>query len=234
MKITVATCTNRPHYWPRFCENLAKSAVELEVIFIGPVSKSDAPKLPVPVKYITTNAKPALAWEMGARAATGELLCLSGDDFVYSDGFFNDTERVARASRTRFDMFTARYVHNNKEQIAGQMYLGHNSMPLMPVAGIMYTEDHHALGGLDRRFHATLWDTDLFCRAYAAGGRTTLMCGHTVHEIGHDSTMFVRFSGQDKAVLEPLWAYNPTDILRRNSPLEPYSIDEAGPILFRK
>lgn len=228
MKVTIALSTNRPHYWQRFCENVSHNSVQLELIFVGPSSLENLPRLTIKPKFISTNALPALCWEIGARAATGDLLCLSGDDFCYEPGFFDHVVAAAKLRRAKYDMFTGRYVHNGKEQAPGQMMLSGKNMPLLPVAGVGYTEDHHKLGGIDKRFQATLWDTDLYQRFFQAGGGTTLLPGHAIQEIGTDSTMFVKFSEIDKVILKQLWFKNGQPTLERSSPIQSYSNDEAG------
>lgn len=226
MKVTIALSTNRPHYWHRFCENVSHNNCELEVIFVGPSGRMDG--LPLSPRFINSNAMPALCWEIGARAATGDLLCLSGDDFCYDPGFFDHVVAAAKLRRAKFDMFSGRYVHNGKEQIAGQMMLSGPNMPLLPVAGCGYTEDHHKLGGIDKRFQATLWDTDLYQRFFQAGGGTTLLPGHAIREVGHDSTMFVKYSEIDKVLLRRLWFKDGHPTLERSEDVVPYSTQDAG------
>lgn len=221
MKLSVVMSTNRPHYWQRCYDYLAKNSIETEVVLVGPSVKNNHPTS-LKTVAINSNELPALCWEIGARHATGDLLCLTCDDFIHSDGFFDDVAKIASTNYRKFDSFTPRYVHNDKEQIAGQMMLGIKCMPLLQVAGVMYTSDYLELKGVDRRFRATLWDTDIYMRAFEKGGRTTLLCGHTIHEVGRDSMMFVNFSSGDKVVLDDLWQNG----FKRTSAVQSYTDQE--------
>lgn len=61
------------------------------MIFVGPAGPEDG-SLSVPTRFIEVSdltVGAARCWEIGARAATGELLGLAPDDVVYTTGFLD-------------------------------------------------------------------------------------------------------------------------------------------------
>ncbi len=222
-KISIITATNRPQHWQRFCDHISKNSIEIENIFVGPINQENI-ELAVPTRFISTGTHPALAWEIGVRKATGDLVCYAADDICFTPGFF---DAAAAANITGFNMVTARFYQDNIDQFGGMRMMSHPSMPLTPVAGVMLKESHLKLGGIDRRFNAVLWDADLYMRFYEAGGRTTLLDGHICREIVHGSTMFVRNYDRDIKIIHDLWFKNGSPQLNRNSPIQPYTDEET-------
>ncbi len=237
MKVSVPTSTNRPTFWRRFCEALSKNSVELEVIMVGPFDDAAKEiKLPIPVRYIQSNANPTLAWEIGARQATGDFLSFGADDFCLSPGFLDDAVK-AYQNLTEFDMIAARYYKNNEDLFGGMRLSSIPDMPLTPVHGVVRASAHKSAQGIDRRFHAVLWDADLYMRFYQAGGRTTLLEGHRIDEIDHnsetgftildDTSLFTRNCVRDHQVLSDMWFVGGRPQLFRNAPVAPYSEEET-------
>jgi hypothetical protein len=164
---------------------------------------------------------------MGCRAAQGDFLCISCDDWTYSDGFFEDAITLASTSKDVYDTYTGRLMTNNVDCTAGQMMCGYKSMPLLSVAGVGFTEGHHKIGGIDKRFHSTMWDTDLYMRMFVEGGRPTLLPGHISHEVGFDSDLSKRFMPNDHPVLLSLWCPGGSPTLQRTSPVMSYTDEET-------
>lgn len=184
MRLSLSVSTARDVYWRRLCESLAGNAVDFEVIFVGPLG-AGIERLSVPARFIDVpvSVPPPRCWEIGARAALGELLAFGCDDFVFSPGFLDAVAAEAAKSHHRFDMFTARYIDNGVDSLEHQRIRGGGpDMPLLPLGGFAFTEAHHAIGGIDRRFRYAFWDVDLYMSMCEAGGRTTLIEGHECHE----------------------------------------------------
>ncbi len=225
-KLSVVLSTNRPHRWAKFCESLMLNSTEMEIIFVGPNSASDSPPLPITCRFITTNDSPAKCWERGVRVATSDFLCMTCDDFSYTPGFFDDAIELAKTSKMIYHTYAGRYIHNGADDTHAMMMLGHKSMPFLNVGGLSFVEGHHKIGGIDKRFVATLFDCDLYMRMFVEGGRCTLIPRHATYEDGHDSTMFNTYSAQDKAILKSLWFDSETPQLVRKSPVESYTDEE--------
>lgn len=207
MKLSVVVATNRNAFWRGFCDSLANNRAEMEVIFVGPIGIGE-PGLPVPSRFIdipdpTVGA--ARCWEIGARAASGDLLGLMADDCVLSPGCLDAVVSAASLPHHPCDTFTARYFHNGHDESAGQRMWSIPAMPLLPVGGFGFTEAHHALGGIDKRFHAVFWDADLYMSLHAAGGRTTLLDGHTCHEQHTSHSLYHLNAPHDGEVLMRMW-----------------------------
>lgn len=226
--ISIVVSTNNQRYWRRFCESLVPNLASLEVIMVGPC---DPAPLPVPARFVKTDVNPSKCWQLGASIG-GEHLCMAPDDVVFTPGFFDRTIKLAE-SMGRYDMFTARYVHNNVDQFGGMRLMSIQGMPLLPVCGVYRHDAHVELGGVDRRFNAVLWDTDLGMRLLEAGGTTTLVDDHVVHEVGHESTMFVRNYERDLAVIRSLWFDDDGQpLLNRRQPVESYGDEAISPTIW--
>ncbi len=205
MKLSIVVATNRDAFWRRFCDALVSNAVPLEVLFVGPNGAGE-PGLPVPARFIDVpdvTVGAARCWEIGARAATGDLLCLAADDVVYSPGFFDVVAAEASKPHDPHDMFTALYLDNGSALPAQTIWCV-PGMPLLPVCGVVYTETHHAMGGIDKRFHDVYWDADLYMHLHQLSGRTVMLEGHTCHEQGGHG-LWGRSQGPDGVVLHALW-----------------------------
>ena len=207
MKLSLAVATNRNMYWRRLCESLAQNSVEMEVIFVGPVN-GGMKDLPVPVRFIDVpepDIGPARCWEIGARAATGDLIALPPDDVVYTPGFLDVVADAASMLHNPHDMFTARYVHNGNDSTGAMRMHSAPEMPLVPIGGFAYTATHHRIGGIDRRFTGVYWDSDLYTDLCMRGGCTTLLDGYTCSEVNPGHELYGRCSGADGPVLAALW-----------------------------
>lgn len=222
MKLSLAVATNRDIYWRRFCESLAKNDVEMEVIFVGPVN-GGMRDLPGPTRFIDVpdpEIGPARCWEIGARAATGDLLALPPDDVVYSPGFLDAVAAAASQAHNPHDLFTARYIHNGEDSIGSQRMHSVPGLPLLPVGGFTYTEAHHRIGGIDRRFSGVFWDSDLYMHLCTLGGTTTMLGGHTCSEENPAHNLYGRYNGIDGPVLEMLWPSPLVPGMQRTAPRE--------------
>ena len=116
-------------------------------------------------------------------------------------------KRYAAASQPHhpYDTFTARYTHNARDESAGQRMWSVPTMPLLPIGGFSYTEDHHKIGGIDKRFHGVFWDADLYQHMYQLGGRTTLLSDHTCDEQNGSHMLYGQNEIEDGRTLRQLW-----------------------------
>jgi hypothetical protein len=211
-QISVVVSTNKPLYWQRLCESLSHNSVEFEVIFVGPLSRPvysppvSAGFFSVPTRFFTNNANPTLCWELGARKAKGQLLCLAPDDFIFSPHYLDDAVEAAK-SMGKFDMVTGRYsIDGVDTPIEKQTMFSIPGMPLLPIGGITFTASHHELGGLDCRLKGVLWDTDLYSRFVWAGGKTIMLERHKTREESNQHNMWNRYSPDDVFVFRVLWS----------------------------
>ena len=222
MKLSIAVATNRSIYWVRFCEALAKNDTQVEVIFVGPVGVG-VTDLAVPAWFINV-PDPAVGaarcWEVGARAATGDLLGLAADDCVYSPGFLDALVKEASKPHHPYDMFSARYHVSGTDNTGQQRMWSMPEMPLVPVGGFAFAGPYHRLGGIDRRFHGVFWDSDLYMHMYQLGGRTTLLADHVCDEQNHEHVLYGANHGADQAVLHELWPAPLSPDMHRASPRE--------------
>lgn len=121
MKVSMVVATNKSTFWSRFCDALSQNSVETEVIFVGPVG-SVCPKLLVQTWFIDVPDRAvgaAKCWEIGARKANGDLLGLATDDVVFTPGFLDAVVAEASKPHNIFDMFSAKYFHNGKDESGG-------------------------------------------------------------------------------------------------------------------
>lgn len=207
MNLSIVVATNKQTYWKRFCEALAKNNAEFEVIFVGPVGDG-INNLPVATKFIDVPEKEIGAvqcWEIGARAAKGELLGLVTDDCVFTPGVLDAVVIAASKCKNRFDMFSARYIHNGEEQLYAHRMWCQADMPFLPIGGFTFTETHHYMSGLDSRFHGCFWDSDLYMHQYQMGGRTTLLNDYSYSEQNEKHDLFTKYASRDGEVLNMLW-----------------------------
>lgn len=236
IEMSMVVATNRFDFLKRFCASFGRDAIvrerreQFEVVFVGPLN-DDPNNYQVPVRFIQSDKQAALCWEIGARAARGRLLGLAADDCIFSDGYLDNVVVMAEAARRQgrhYDMFTGRYLHNGQCQLAGQRMMSVPGMPLLPIGGFTFTATHHLLGGVDSRFRAVLWDTELYMNFVQKGGVCHLVGGHTCHEVNPTSKLFVDNHVRDQAVIQSIWFRNGRPQLTRNGPRERYGDALAG------
>ena len=223
-KVTVVVSTNKTTYWQRFCDAIAQNNLPVDIIMVGPLGNQGI-KLPVSVRHIKSNARPAMCWAIGCREATNEFVCPAADDCIFTPHFF-DAAVAAMPHLGEFDMLTGRYFNNGCDQFGGMRIMSVHSMPLLPVGGVSRTASYRKLGGIDKRFHAVVWDTDLYQRHLEAGGTTTLMEGHSYHEVSDGHSMFVANHEADVSTLRSFWFTGKQPNLHRSRPVEPYTDEE--------
>lgn len=229
MKISISVSVNRVDHLDRFCNALAHNSVDLEVIFVGPVKKFIEMPFAVPTRFIDVPGQVGAAqcWAIGAHEAKGDLLGFASDDVVYSQGFLDDVEKQASLLHQPNDMFTARYFFNNRDQFGeGMRIRGYPYMPTLPVCGFSFTEDHIKLGGIDRRFRAVLWDSDLYMHMYSLGGHVTVLDNHSCDEVNGVNGLFERNAGYDWPVLEKFWPPPISADMKRALPRETWTEQE--------
>lgn len=224
MKLSIVVATNKAAYWKRLCMALSKNDAEFEVLLVGPVGDG-ADNLPVDVKFIDvpeTDIGAVQCWEIGARAAQGEVLGMVTDDCVFSPGCLDAVVKAASLKHNAFDMFTAAYVHNEQPQLYAHRMWCQPHMPFLPVGGFTYTETHRYMGGLDSRFFGCFWDCDLYMHQYQLGGRTTLLEGHTYTEQDVSHKLHTAHAPQDGELLKVLWPEPLSPSMCRTSPRIPF------------
>jgi hypothetical protein len=230
MKTSIVLSSNRPRFWRGFCDALTNNSTEIEVIIVSPINRPIAP-LPMPVRFFRANTSYPLGNEVGARQATGDLLCIPPDDVLFTPGFFDDVVQAAKQASNEFTMFSAKYYHDcdpTTWHAVTHKILNDDTMPLIPLCGVTLTTSHHKLSGIDKRFRGVLWDTDLFMRFHEAGGRTTLLEKHQCREFHlEQSNLFVTHRDHDIQLTRDLWSKDGRLTTTRNMPVMPYSDKET-------
>jgi hypothetical protein len=223
LRVSFSISTNKPNYWLRFCEAVSHNDTELEVIFIGICDGYEGMKFPVPTKFVPTPVNPAQCWEAGIRIATGDIICLAADDCIFSPGIVDDAVKALEKTQNRFDMVTGRYLFDGADFLFAMRMLSNSQMPLLPIGGFTFKDSHRRLSGIDKRFRAVAWDTDLYMRFCEAGGKTHLLDSHSCNETGNLSSLFPKNSDLDIPTLKAFWD---TNSLQRRHTVVPF--DDEG------
>jgi len=167
--ISLISAAARPENWLALYENVAETDVKFEIVFVGP----NAPKrrLPVNCRYIKSNVKPTQAYEIAARHAEGSLLMWTSDDILFT---------TKRPLDRLYEVYTAQsdqdvIVSCEYDRPEGWNRLGQvKDNPEMPLNGLLSAKLWHRLGGIDRRFIAVNWETDMTLRLLGQGGRVVM------------------------------------------------------------
>lgn len=216
-KLSVVVSVNKAFLWKNLFDTLVQNSIDLELIFVG---QWNDPEPDIPCIKIRTGVKASHCWEIGARAATGEFLCLTCDDCLYTSGFFD--EAINHLSKP-YDMVSAQYTMNNSHHIDYHRMFNQPNMPILPICGVVRTADHHAVGGIDNRFNFCVWDTDIYMRFWEKGGTTTMLNHHRCNEIMQYSSMSQKHAGEDCNTLRNFWYENGVFLNKRKVPIQSFN-----------
>jgi len=211
--ISLVASAVRPQSWMRFYESLKGNQLKIEVVFVGPKKPDFA--LPSNFNYIYATVKPAQCYEIGFRAAQGELVGWTADDCFYNGVnqanldmlykfFFDQNERkLVVAQRSIEDGRDIWYRHH----FFGDW--GHT--PIMAPLGFMLNDYLRELGGYDRRFISGQSENDVVMRVLENGGKVVRHMDsyvHIDHRNSHEanaSSGVRQYYVADREFLENCW-----------------------------
>lgn len=221
IQISLVASANRVQWWERFYNSLKGNKINWEVIFVG-----DTPPLrPMPenFKWIEATVKPAQCYELGFRAAKGELLHWTADDadYIYENNFdnldraYNAYKRVeAQYNNDRKTVIAMRPIEDGSLKVWDFHHLfgGWHNTPVMAPFALVNREKFHELGGYDRRFVSGQSENDVVMRFYEIGGRCEIVMDaflyvhhHEVHPRNPKDNRFREWYKTDRQFLEECW-----------------------------
>src|SRR3990167_967619 len=115
IQVSLVASANRIQWWMRFYDSLKENTLNWEIVFVGNIKPDFA--LPENFKFIYATVKPAQCYEIGFRAARGELIHWTADDADYNHRSNECPDSLDRAYKHWQDM-DARYGYDKKSVIA--------------------------------------------------------------------------------------------------------------------
>jgi len=243
IQVSIVASAARVQAWDRFYNSLKGNSYNWEVIFVGPVPPLN--DMPENFRWIKATAKPAQCYEIGFRAAKGELIHWSADDADYVKS------RTPNGIDVAYDYYK---MHKDYKFIVamrpfedgGDVWSFHHffggapQTPTMAPFGLMSKQFLTELGGYDKHFISGQSENDLVMRGLEAGGRVGVCMDATLW-VHHGSThakvnIFRKYYTWDRQVLENAWLpsgygsytdknqnWNPAFISKtRLKPVEPF------------
>lgn len=230
--VSLVASANRVEWWPRFLNSLKENTIPYEVVFVGNVRPPQETLNQFPeLKYIYTTVKPAQCYEIGFRAAQGELVAWTADDASYNyRGQHGDCPDPLNRAYKYWQKMEEKHNHDKKSVVAfrpiedgGDVWNFHHFFGGWPHTPIMapfalinrdYFVNH--LGGYDRRFVSGQSENDVIMRVFEDGGRVevdkdALLYVHhrQVHprdpNTGKEDNKFRKWYNTDRDVLESFW-----------------------------
>jgi len=218
-KISLVASAIRPHVWQSFFNSLKGNKYSIEVVFVGDVR----PNFPLPpfVKYIYATVKPAQCYEIGFRAATGELVGWTADDATYDHSQPNNLDIIYdfyKSFNNKNIVVGQRPIEDHRDVFRNHYFFGkHPETPYMLPFGFMDRELFHELGGYDKRFVCGQSENDMVMRVFAKGNgicskeylcmNSYVWVDHThIHDWQHTAKVgFRHHYPQDREILENAW-----------------------------
>lgn len=241
-QISLCAAAARPKYWDRFYASLSKNTVSYEVIFVGPNPPMHS--MPDNFKYIKSNVKPAQAYEIAIRNATGDLIGPTADDADYNhpqancpnalDIIWNVYEFSQREFNDKKTILSQRSIEDygiENQSITWdkhRFFFGDLNSPLMAPLGFMNREFYHQLGGYDKNFICGQHVNDMVMRVTEAGGRVKRVPQSVVymhHQECHGKHyIFSTGLEHDRQFLERCWVVDKNIVgYKRLRSVEPFS-----------
>lgn len=229
IKISLVASANRTEWWNRFYNSLMFNQVEYEVIFVG--DKAPNFELPSNFKYIHATCKPAQCYEIGFRAAQGELIHWTADDASYNyRGPHGECPNPLDRAYNTWVKMEEKYGNDKKSVVAfrpiedgGDVWSFHHffggvpNTPIMAPFALIHRDYFvNTLGGYDRDFVSGQSENDVIMRVYEDGGHveidmTAMLYVHhrQVHPrnptTGKEENKFREWYNKDREVLENAW-----------------------------
>lgn len=180
----------RPDFWMRFYNSLSQNIIPWEVVVVGPLIPSFI--LPDNFKFIKSSVKPAQAYEIAFRHASGEIIGWTADDANYN----SPQLQCPKAIDIIWDRYCQSFLkyRDNKtilamcpledssaEWINHFFFYGDTRTPRMAPFGFINREWFHELGGYDKNFVCGQSENDVVMRGIADGGRCEVVENSWVH-----------------------------------------------------
>ena len=206
IKISLVASSIRPHLWDATERSLTSNKIKWEAIMVGP----NKGITPLHYKHIYSTTKPAQCYEIGFRAAQGELIHWTADDTTYSVGALDIAYNFWKSRNNEKLVVAFRTIEDNRDITEWHRFRGKDPFaPRMAPFGLMSNKLFRELGGYDRRFVCGQSENDVVMRVYELGGKVEICNGAQAlvhHEKSHTSTVFRQgFYHEDRRVLEGSW-----------------------------
>jgi len=229
VKVSIVASANRVKWWERFCNSLKDNTISFEVIFVGDTRPMH--NLPGWFRFIHATVKPAQCYEIGFRAAKGELIHWTADDADYvcrhpETGNIH-TKNIDRAYEAWVDLekrtgnkklsvIAMRPIENGGDVWKFHHFFGGwDNTPTMAPFGFVSRDKFHELGGYDSRFVSGQSENDVVMRFIEKGGAVEVVKDSLVYvhhqqvhprdAIGKEDNKFRAWYNTDRMVLENCW-----------------------------
>ena len=215
-KISLVASAIRPHAWQSFFESLRGHTYPIEVVFVGDVKPTF--ELPPFVNYIYATVKPSQCYEIGFRAAKGELVGWTADDATYNHMNQPNLDILYdyyKSFNTRNIVVGQRPIEDHRDVFKNHYFFGkHPETPYMLPFGFMDRTLFHELGGYDKRFVCGQAENDMVMRVLELPGGQAHLCmnsyvwvDHThIHDWEHTAKKgFRHWYPKDREILENAW-----------------------------
>jgi hypothetical protein len=253
IQISLIASANRVDFWPRFYNSLCGNTINWEIIFVG----DTAPKFSLAdnFRWIHATVKPAQCYEIGFRAARGELIHWTADDADYDAKGYNCPNCLDRVYKY-YKEFCNKY-GDEKTIIAlrpiedggdvwdfHHFFGGWHETPVMAPFGIMNREWFHKLGGYDKNFVSGQSENDVVMRGYEDGGRVEICmdCFVYVHHrqvhprhptTGKEVNKFRAWYPTDREYLEKCWVVGGYGYYEKQNAFHNIDPSSRNPILSK-
>jgi hypothetical protein len=223
--VSIFAAAIRPDCWMDYYNYVGENDISFEIIFVGPNTPKF--KLPDNFRFIHSTTKPAQCFEIGRRAALGNLLINTGDDCVFAtDHPLDKLYSIYSEQANEKLIVSCRYMQNGVDRSETDHYFfcTDHSSPVMPLCMFMSRKLYDIVGGVDRNFVGVFWDLDIAMRVYAVGGTvimSNVYCNEDKSKKG-DSDLCAKFGGPDRGFLEYLWVENGKVHFNRKIPFAPF------------
>jgi hypothetical protein len=223
--ISLVASANRIEWWTRFYNSLQHHQTPFEVIFVG--DRKPNFELPPNMKHIYATCKPCQCYEIGFRAAQGELIHWTADDASYNyKGTHGDCLAPLDVAYKRWLAMEEKYGQDKKSVVAfrpiedgGDVWNFHHFFggwihtPVMAPFALIHRDYFvNKLGGYDRRFVSGQSENDVIMRVYEDGGRVEIAMDamlyvhhRQVHPPNPKENKFRRWYDKDREILENCW-----------------------------
>jgi len=239
-KISLVASAMRVKEWPKMFNSIQGNKYPIEIVLVGHI-KPDY-ELPPFVKYIYATVKPAQCYEIGFRAATGELIGWTADDAEYDHLQPNNLDILYdyyKSFNKREIVVGQRPIEDNHDVYKNHYFFGKRpDTPYMYPFGFMDRTLFHELGGYDRRFVCGQSENDMVMRVYEIGGSGYLCLNSFVavdhtnkHDWAHTRTNgFRHWYPKDREILENAWCKRGYGYFKRTDQIGEFSKTRLLPV----
>ncbi len=214
----------RPQHWMRLYNSLKTTSVSFELIAVG--NKRPDFEMPINMRHIYTEVKPAQCAEIGVRVAKADLIMPIADDIILSSGALDKLYKQYKEVNNEKALISCGYIWRGIDctgTYVQRFDINDPDSPLAPLCFLISKDIWMELGGIDRRFISVCWDLDIAMRVYEIGGIGVLCMDAKAEEIEGDSVLYNKDGwGFDRPLLDSLWMKDGILSKQRLSPVEPF------------